>query len=117
MMTRFKKVAVGLTAVAALTLGLPASPAFAINQVSCADRNDFLKLHIDLGGGYRLVRCFANAGATGTNISGVYRFDSGNNKATVNYERDGRYYSTTLEKWWGTDFAGARVRVYEVRIW
>ncbi|MFL7808592.1 MAG: SDR family oxidoreductase, partial [Anaerolineae bacterium] len=46
---------------------------------------------------------------------GVYRFDTGNNKATVNYERGGRYYSETLNKWWGMSFGGARVRVYEVR--
>jgi|GEM_PF-1916904 len=112
-----KKFAVGLLAVAALTLGLPASPAMAINRVGCGNRTDFLTLHIDLGGGVGTAQCFANSGAMAVNISGVYRFDTGNNKATVNYERGGRYYSVTLNKWWGTDFAGARVRVYEVRIW
>ncbi|MFV2017039.1 beta/gamma crystallin domain-containing protein [Micromonospora sp. LOL_023] len=112
-----KKIAIGLMAVVAMTFGLPASPAMAISQVSCGSRNDFLKLHIDFGAGYGFARCFANGGVTAVNIDGVYRFDTGNNKATLNYERDGRYYSTTLDKWRGSDFGGARVRVYEVRIW
>ncbi|MFY1633287.1 beta/gamma crystallin domain-containing protein [Solwaraspora sp. WMMB335] len=110
------KTAVGLMAVVALTFALPASPAMAINQVSCGDRTDFLKLRIDQGGGFGTSRCYANPGVTAVNIGGVYRFDTGNNKATVNYERNGRYYTITLNKWQGTDF-GARVRVYELRIW
>ncbi|MFY1655385.1 beta/gamma crystallin domain-containing protein [Solwaraspora sp. WMMB762] len=114
---RLTRIAVGLLAVAALTFGLPPNPAMAINQVGCGNRTDFLTLHIDLGGGVGTARCFANSGAMAVNIGGVYRFDTGNNKATVNYERGGRYYSKTLDKWWGTDFAGTRVRVYEVRIW
>ncbi|MEU3628312.1 beta/gamma crystallin domain-containing protein [Amycolatopsis coloradensis] len=56
------------------------------------------------------------SGVTGTNIGGVYNIFSGNNKATINYERNGRYESSTLGYWQGVGFSGT-VRVYEVRIW
>ena len=106
MKMRLKKTAVGLLAVVALTFGLPASPALAINQVACGNRTDFLMVHIDLNGNIGTNRCYANAGVTAVNIGGVYRVDSGNNKATVNYERDGRYHTITLEKWSGVSFGG-----------
>ncbi|ROO58723.1 beta/gamma crystallin [Micromonospora sp. Llam0] len=112
----FKKIAVGLMAVVALTFALPASPAMAINQVSCGSRTDFLKLSIDQGGGFGTPRCYANPGAVAVNLPGVVGFSTGNNKATVNYERGGRYYTITLNKWKGASF-GTAVRVYELRIW
>ena len=118
MRTRLKKIAVGATAVLALTFAFPASPAFAISSVACGDRTDFLKLDIYLGSGFGTGRCFANAGAMAVNHSGVYQVTSGNNKATINYERGGRYYTSTLEKWQGINFGvNSTVRVYEVRIW
>ncbi len=75
---------------------MPASPAFAISEVGCGNRDDFVKLDISFGNGMGTNKCFANGGVTGPNIGGVYNIYSGNNKATVNYERNGRYESTTL---------------------
>lgn len=116
MRTSIKRIAAGLVAVAALTFGLPPNPAMAINPVACDGRTDFLKLYSG-GGTWGDAHCFANAGVIAVNIDGVYEFHSGNNKATVNYERDGRYHTLTLEKWSGASFGGARVRAYELRIW
>lgn len=113
---RFKKIAVGLFAVAALTLGLPAGPAMAINSVSCGNRTDFLTLHAKFAGHLYAGHCYANAGVTAVNVKDVHEVSSGNNKATVNFERAGRYYTVTLEKWHRYSFGGD-VRVYEVRIW
>ncbi|MEU4645397.1 beta/gamma crystallin domain-containing protein [Micromonospora sp. NPDC023814] len=109
-----KRFAVGVLAAAALTFGLPASPAFAINTVACAGRTDFLKLEIWLG--YMWTdRCFANAGPMAVDIGGVYKVTSGNNKVTVNYQSGPGYYSRTFGPWEATNLGGARV--YEVRIW
>ena len=65
----------------------------------------------------RTITCFANAGVTIPDLMGpVYRFSYGNNRATINYKRDGRYYTHTLEKWESIGYDPA-VSVYEVRIW
>ncbi|WET76366.1 beta/gamma crystallin domain-containing protein [Amycolatopsis sp. QT-25] len=111
-----KRLSVVGAAALGLLVAIPASPAFAIGEVACGDRDDFLKLDISFGNGMGTNRCFANGGVTGTNIGGVYNIFSGNNKATVNYERNGRYESTTLGYRQGVGFPGT-VRVYEVRIW
>ncbi|WP_410646839.1 beta/gamma crystallin domain-containing protein [Amycolatopsis sp. cmx-4-54] len=99
-----------------LLVAVPASPAFAINTVACGNRDDFVKLDISFGNGMGTNRCFANDGVTGTDIGGVYNISAGDNKVTVNYERNGRYESTTLGYRRNVGFAGT-VRVYEVRIW
>ncbi|WP_224391614.1 beta/gamma crystallin domain-containing protein [Pseudonocardia sp. ICBG1293] len=103
---------------AAAALGLlvvvPAAPAFAINQVSCTSQT--VKLDIDHGNGAGTGRCFANSGTTGVNIGGVYRASAGNNRTTINFEVNGRYYTKTLDRGLHINFAG-NVRVYEVRIW
>ncbi|MFJ8916567.1 beta/gamma crystallin domain-containing protein [Amycolatopsis sp. NPDC102389] len=111
-----KRLSVVGAAAVGLLVAVPASPAFAIGEVACGNRDDFVKLDISFGNGMGTNRCFANGGVTGTNIGGVYNIYSGNNKVTVNYERDGRYESSTLGYWQGVGFAGT-VRVYEVRIW
>ncbi|WP_433118169.1 beta/gamma crystallin domain-containing protein [Micromonospora sp. CA-246542] len=115
MKTRVKKIALGAVAGLALTIALPASPALAINSVSCGTRTDFLKLDITLGT-VGMARCFASRGVTAVNIGGVHHYTSGNNKVTVNYEAGGQYHTSTVDKWYGVDF-GRTVRVYEVRIW
>ncbi|MEV6908435.1 beta/gamma crystallin domain-containing protein [Amycolatopsis sp. NPDC051071] len=109
-----------LAVVGASALGLlvavPASPAFAIGEVACGNRDDFVKLDISFGNGMGTSKCFANSGVTGTNIGSVYNVFSGNNKATINWEQNGRYHTTTLGYCQGVGFSGT-VRVYEVRIW
>ncbi|KFZ81552.1 hypothetical protein ED92_14920 [Amycolatopsis sp. MJM2582] len=116
MRKRAKRLSVVGAAALGLLVAVPASPAFAIDQVACGNRDDFVKLDISFGNGMGTNRCFANGGVTGTDIGGVYNITSGNNKVTVNYERNGRYESSTLGYWQGVGFAGT-VRVYEVRIW
>lgn len=96
----------------ALTFVLPATSAFAINTTPCGPRTDFVRLLLDTLNSY----CFANPGAMAVNINGVVQWTSGNNKATLNYEYDGRYYTWTLEKWQFSRLL-VPVRVYEVRIW
>ncbi|WP_409490853.1 beta/gamma crystallin domain-containing protein [Amycolatopsis sp. cmx-11-12] len=110
-----KRLAVVGTAALGLFVAVPAN-AFAIGEVACGNRNDFVKLDVSFGNGMGTNKCFANSGVTGTNIGGVYNIFSGNNKATINYERNGRYESSTLGYWQGVGFSGT-VRVYEVRIW
>jgi hypothetical protein len=110
-----KRLAVGVLAASALTFGLPASPAFAINTVSCDGRTDFLRLVSWEGNLWPREHCFANAGAMAVNISGVTSAKSGNNKVTINYQCGSWYCSRTFGPWEGTDLGGARV--YEVRIW
>jgi hypothetical protein len=115
MRTLLKRLALGTTAALALVVLTPATSAFAISQPACGDRTDFLKLDIDLGGGFARSTCFASAGVQGVNIGNVYHFSTGNNKVTLNWEEGGRYYTDTLDRYWGRDLN--RVRVYEVRIW
>ncbi|GAA4525643.1 beta/gamma crystallin domain-containing protein [Amycolatopsis samaneae] len=111
-----KRITVGGAAAAALFVAVPASPAFAINSVACGNRTDLVKLDISFGNGMGTNRCFANAGVTAVNFGGVYNVSAGNNKVTVNFERNGRYETRTLGKHAGIGFQGT-VRVYEVRIW
>ncbi|ALG12004.1 beta/gamma crystallin domain-containing protein [Kibdelosporangium phytohabitans] len=115
MRTGLKRLAVTTVVTAGMMTAI-AAPAFAISEVGCGGRNDFLKVQYATGGGWGSARCFANAGAQGVNIGGAYQVDSGNNKVTVNYEDGGRYYSDTLDRWQGVGY-GRQVRVYEVRIW
>ncbi|MEU0154096.1 beta/gamma crystallin domain-containing protein [Micromonospora fulviviridis] len=109
-----KRFAAGVLAAAALTFGLPASPAFAINTVSCAGRDDFVRLEIWMTNLWT-DRCFANAGPMAVDIGGVYRVTSGNNKVTINLRSGSSNYSITLGRWSGTNLGGATV--YGVAIW
>ncbi|QUQ72512.1 beta/gamma crystallin domain-containing protein [Kutzneria sp. CA-103260] len=111
-----KRLLLGGAATLGLVAAVPASPAFAIDQVACGNRTDFVKLDISFGNGMGTNQCFANAGDTAVDIGGVYNVFSGNNQATINWESDGRYYSQTLGYNQGIGFPGT-VRVYEVRIW
>ncbi|MET8759961.1 beta/gamma crystallin domain-containing protein [Lentzea sp. NPDC004782] len=114
-----KKIGLGGAAVLGLLLAVPASPAFAIDQVACGQRDDFVKLEIALGGGLGTNRCFANAGVTAVDIDGVHTITSGNNKVTINWEYGGLYYTETLDPGFriSTNGSGETARVYEVRIW
>jgi hypothetical protein len=115
---RFK----GLVLAAGVALGLilvvsPPTSAFAIGQVECGDRTDVVRLGVPSGAD----QCFADTGVRGVNVEGVETFYSGNNKAMVNYEHQGRYHAYTLEP--QHSFSLQRVegqshlfRVYEVRI-
>jgi hypothetical protein len=117
MRMNLKKFAAGLLAAVVLTIGLPASPAYAIDQVPCGNRTDLLKLHLDLGSNMRSGWCYANAGTTKVDLFWrVSRIDSGNNIATFIYERDGRFYVSSLDRWSHVNFVGS-VWVHEVRIW
>ena len=114
----FKRVAIAGTAALSLLVAGPVGSAMAIDRVGCGDRDDFLRLNITHGDGLGTGVCFANAGVTAVDEGGVYSFSSGNNKVTVNYEWDGRYYTSTLDPWQGVGFPKeVTIRVYEVRIW
>jgi len=110
-----KRLTIGVLAAAALTFGLPANPALAINTVWCDGRTDFVRMELRQGNIWYSEVCFANAGPMAVNLSGVHGVTSGNNKVTINYQSGSWYFSTTLERWSGTNLGGARV--YEVRIW
>ncbi|MFE0359292.1 beta/gamma crystallin domain-containing protein [Streptomyces nigra] len=112
-----KRFTVGGVAALGLLVAVPASPAFAINQVDCGQRTDLVKLDQSLGGGLIANACFANAGVTAVNVSGVYNITSGNNKVTVNYQQGSVYRSVTLDPRQGFGLVGGTARVYEVRIW
>lgn len=111
-----KRFTLGTAAAVAFFVAVPASPAFAIDQVGCGNRDDFVKLDISFGNGMGTSQCFANAGDRAVDVGGVYNISAGNNQVTVSWERDGRYYSETLGHYQGVGFPGT-VRVYEVRIW
>ncbi len=116
MRTSVKRLMLGGAATLGLLAAVPATPAFAIDQVGCCNRTDFVKLDIDFGTGLGTNTCFANAGDRGVDIGGVYNISAGNNKVTVNWESGGTYHTETLGFWQGIGFSGT-VRVYEIRIW
>lgn len=102
-----------------LIVGIPSTPALAINEVDCAGRDDFARLtvldHRSNGDISRHYVCFANADAKSINIYGVTEAWSGDNKVTVNYESGGHYYTKTIGYWESAHLDN--VRVYEIRIW
>jgi hypothetical protein len=110
MRVSFKKFALGGAAFLALTLALPATPAFATNPTVCGNRTDLVKLQSAAGD-----ICYVNGGVTAVNIPGVRQMYSGRNKVTINYELGGRYYSLPMTP--GQRAIRPSVRVYEVRIW
>jgi hypothetical protein len=112
---RIRSVVAGIAVAAGMALAIPTGVAQATEPVSCSDGKP-VRLEIDLGGGFGTRKCFAKAGALAVSIGGVYRISAGNNKTTINYEWDGRYYTKELGPGAGVAF-GKKVRVYEVRIW
>lgn len=112
----FKKLVVGTLAALALTAVTPASPAFAINEVGCGDRWDYLRLEY-MNGRFGSSACFANAGTRAVDVRGVYEITTGNYKATINYENGGRYHTVTKDPHTKIVFSGTPSNVYEVRIW
>ncbi|MEZ3177634.1 hypothetical protein KYY02_02570 [Streptomyces pimonensis] len=69
------------TSLAVVTVGVlaaltPASPAAAMNRVSCQDRTDFVKVWYNHGSN---VACFANAGVQDVHFPNTVRVSSGNN--------------------------------------
>jgi len=116
MRSNLKKSACGVMVAVAALFAVSATPASATNSTGCDGRNDFLQFNTNPNGLGRSL-CFANAGNIAVNIGNVYSFSSGNNKVTVDYEFDGRYYYTNLEKWQTQDFGSITVRVYEIRVY
>lgn len=115
--TPLKKLVGTAIAAVALAVALPATPAFAINTLACSGRTDLVKVSYSHGGGLNSDVCFANAGTMAVNIGGAFQAYTGVNKVTINFERDGRYVTTTAERQVLINFTGGNVRVYEVRIW
>ncbi|MFI1962463.1 MULTISPECIES: beta/gamma crystallin domain-containing protein [Streptomyces] len=74
------RIAVTVTAAAALTALLPASQAAAINQTDCGDRTDFVKVWYD--GGARTM-CFANGGTVTLQLPNVSKVTSGDNNVAM----------------------------------
>ncbi|AXX28062.1 hypothetical protein KCV87_16875 [Actinosynnema pretiosum subsp. pretiosum] len=117
MRTTLKKI----TAAAAVAIGallvLPAGPALAIGQVSCADNKVTpAKLNIKTSASTYTSRCFSGAGVTAVSIANVQRVEAGGNTLTVNYELAGLYHTKTFTPGTHINF-GSVVRVYELRIW
>lgn len=109
-----RKFAVGGAAAVALFVGVPATPAFAIDRVPCEDRNDFARLIIDDGRWGQSI-CFANNGSTQVGQGAVMRFDTGANQAGIVFEEAGWVQEIALDRW--TSYSLNSVFVYEVKIY
>jgi hypothetical protein len=70
---------VALAAAAAFTMVVPTGTAYAINEVSCAEQGDFLRIQSHHSTGLRSEDCYANAGRTDFGGWWIDKISTGNN--------------------------------------
>ncbi|MDF5753852.1 beta/gamma crystallin domain-containing protein [Spongiactinospora sp. TRM90649] len=101
----------GIACAAAIgTVGPAASPAYAIDKVTCRNGAGYTEIHNET------VHCFANAGHLTVYISDVHKINSGNNRVFVSWYRlDGGSGGETVEKW-QTRHYSPRVIVKRIQI-
>jgi hypothetical protein len=88
-----RKMAIAMAAAGAVALSLP-TPAYAINEVPCGDRLDFLKVRLP-----SRDHCFANAGPMAVDLRDPVGIAGGNNNAIINYvDGAGRLQSIRVNK-------------------
>ncbi|NYV75554.1 beta/gamma crystallin domain-containing protein [Streptomyces sp. UH6] len=68
-----------LAAAAAFTMTVPTGTAFAINEVSCAEQGDFLRIQSHHSTGLKSEDCYANAGKTDFGGWWIDKISTGNN--------------------------------------
>ncbi|MGW1146267.1 beta/gamma crystallin domain-containing protein [Streptomyces sp. NPDC002454] len=74
-----RSLAVTIAATAAVTIAMPAGNAYAINEVPCGNRTDFLKVWSHHAWGPTSVDCYANGGKIAFGNWWVDRISTGNN--------------------------------------
>ncbi|ONI82943.1 hypothetical protein ALI144C_17975 [Actinosynnema sp. ALI-1.44] len=108
MVRTVKRVALALVASIAMVGVVPAGTAFAMNEVNCANNNDFLWVSVHWASGPNVTYCFANAGTVNMRDKWgrpgwLVRFWTGNN--TVQWHGDGRWQpSSAVGKWTTYEF-------------
>ncbi|WP_164540855.1 beta/gamma crystallin domain-containing protein [Streptomyces abyssomicinicus] len=68
-----------LAAAAAFTMIVPTGTAFAINEVSCAEQGDFLRIQSHHSTGLKSEDCYANAGKADFGGWWIDKISTGNN--------------------------------------
>jgi Beta/Gamma crystallin len=81
-----------LAAAAAVTVAVPTGTAFAINEVSCADQGDFLRIKSHHGTGVTSEDCYANRGRTDFGGWWIDKISTGNNDVKL-YDANGSVVS------------------------
>lgn len=107
-----RKGTVALAAAAALGfMGLTATPALAIDNVTCRDGAGYTEIHNEKR------HCFANAGRADVYITNVYKINAGNNNITIWY-RDvyGNWGDRQINKWGSWDNILPRITVEDIQI-
>ncbi|MEU3555832.1 hypothetical protein [Streptomyces fragilis] len=106
MKSRSKKLALGAVAAVAVSLALPAAPAFAIEEIDCGAGTDSVRVTY-LENGTEHARCWTGPGDVPLGQSGVTSFSSGAHEVVVFWTANSGWDVDVLPPHTSVPFTGA----------